>query len=484
LSDDQYVQAVSDLLPGVAVAAAPTPGRNPYEFVDTPGKLPVTGGLTPLLRGSAKSAARSAVENLGELVPCAAGETSQACATRFLDRFAPRAFRRPWLDGERERFLSLYAQGARGSHADGIRLVLEAVLQSPSLLYRVELGGGALPTTPEARKLSSHELASALSFFLLGSIPDEQLWQTALDGALARPEVHAAEVERLLALPRVQAHLSRVLLRWLKLERILVSERAVADFPGFQSLRQPMLDESRRFFSRLLTSSGTIGQLFTSRTAELDPPLARFYGLESAAETGLITAELPIEQRAGILTHASLIGSIKASNRSVHRGLFVFRELLCGVVPPPPPGIETEPPGMELHGERELAQYRASQATCGGCHGMFDGIGLSYEHYDALGQYRSVDTSGAAIDATASVLLDGKPITVGSVTELSELMAQSPQVRSCIARQLMSYAAGESASEECAAGVSRRVHDAGDSLLELFRGIATDAHFVTREVQP
>lgn len=484
LGDDQYGQAVSDLLPGVQIPALATPGRNAFEFIDTPGKLPVTGSLTPLLRTSAKNAASEALKNLGSLAPCAAAEDPQQCAGRFVDGFVSRAFRRPLLDPERARFMGVYATGTTRSYAEGIRLVIEATLQSASFLYRVELGGAPPSAAAERRTLSPSELASSLSFFFLNSVPDQQLWEKALDGSLARSEVYDAEVERLLALPRVQANLAHILVRWLKLDRILVSERATSDAPDFSALRQPMLDESRRFFSRLITAGGSLKDMFTSRTAEVDARLAEFYGVPTNGAQGVVTVELPVEQRAGILTQGSLIGSIKASNRSVHRGLFVFRELLCGEVPPPPQGINTSPPNAEVDTEREFADYRASQGTCGACHGSFDGIGLSYERHDALGRYVAVDPNGAAIDSSSTVLLDGERVPVAGVTQLAERMAVSPEVRGCVARKLMSYAVGRAASAECVSGVDSRVQAQAGSLTEFFRAIVHDPVFSQREVAP
>ncbi len=485
LSDDQYVNAVSDLLPGAQIAAVPTPGRNPYEFIDTPGKLPVTGSLTPLLRVSAKSAANQALTTLALLAPCALTEGSPDCAARFIDDFVTRAFRRPLLEAERARLLGLYAVGAARGHAEGVRLLIEATLQSGSFLYRLESGGAAPPALAEVRPLSAFELASSLSFFLLDSLPDSSLWSKAVDGTLATPAVYGAEVERLLALPRVQQNLARVLSRWLKLDRILVSERATLDFPNFNALRPAMLDESRRFFTRLLTQGGTLGDVFTSRTAELTPQLAAFYGVASpAGSEPTVTVELPSEQRAGVLTQASLIGSIKASNRSVHRGLFVLREMLCGDIPPPPASVDTQPPSPDVDTEREFADYRRSQGTCGSCHGAFDGVDLSFERHDALGRYQANDPAGNLVDASATVTLDGSQISIGGVAELGALLAKSPDVRSCVARKLTGYATGRATSPECVVRVTDRVQTQAGSLLELFRAIAQDPLFFQREVAP
>ncbi len=481
LNDDQYVQAVHDLLPDVDVPAVPTPGRNAYALIDTAGALPVTGSLATLFRASARSVAEQASRTATARVPCETSETPRACAERFVRDFAARAYRRPLRDAEVQRLLGVFDVGAAESFSEGIRLLLEATLQSASFIYRTELGAaGAAPGSNVA--LTPFETAASLSFFLLNSVPDEELWRAALDGSLDTASGYAAQVERLIALPRVQENLTRILVRWLKLERVLVSERATSSFPEFDGLRQPMLDESKAFLGELLASGGGLGELFTGRHVTLDAKLAEFYGVASTGQQGLVSVDLPAGQRAGVLTEASLIASIKASNRSVHRGLFILREVLCGEIPPPPKSVDTTPPSPEIDTEREFAEYRASQGTCGACHGSFDGIGLSYEHYDALGRYVGTDQQGVPIDASGSIPLDGQQVSFADVTELGQLLAASPQVASCMSQKMLGYAVGDQVTAACAAPVTERTREGGGALRDLFHNITADAVFRTRKV--
>src|SRR5262249_41802261 len=159
LSDEQYGVVVGDLLPGVTVPAIATPGRNPAEFINLAGSYPVTGGFASSLRSSAKSVASSAVQNLPKLLACAGRVTGQACSDAFIERFATRAYRRPLTATEKQDLSKLYAAGA--DDTTGLRLVIEGVLQSPSFLYRTELGkGGAAGSLVT---LDPYELASTLS---------------------------------------------------------------------------------------------------------------------------------------------------------------------------------------------------------------------------------------------------------------------------------------------------------------------------------
>src|SRR5205085_4879444 len=101
--------------------------------------------------------------------------------------------RRPLDAAEHAGLEKLFAQG-------GFAPVVEAVLQAPSFVYRVELGD----------TLDAYELATELGFLYLDSLPDEPLWAAARDGTITDPAVLAAQIDRLLALPRVQAHLTDV----------------------------------------------------------------------------------------------------------------------------------------------------------------------------------------------------------------------------------------------------------------------------------
>src|SRR6266508_236559 len=200
LSDEQFVNAVSDLLPGVTVPAVATPGRTVGEFINMAERYPVTGALASNLRTSAKTVAAASVKDLAGLLKCQTGQAQDACVGAFVDRFAPRAFRRPIDATERQALLAVYALGAKTTPADGVRLVLEAVLQSPSFLYRTELGAGAM--AGQATALNAYELATAVSFLLIDSIPDDELWRTAQDGSLSNADVFTQQVDRLLARQR------------------------------------------------------------------------------------------------------------------------------------------------------------------------------------------------------------------------------------------------------------------------------------------
>jgi hypothetical protein len=468
LSDSQYQRAVTDLLPSVKVPAIQTPGRSRFAPADYADELPVSGSMAAVFRQTAKDVAGQAVTNINTVAACRTGEAPDACAGRFIDEFTPRAWRRPLTTEDRTALLGVYKAGSPDGFATGIRLVLEAILQSPSFLYRTELGTA---TATGKVALTPYELASALSFFLLDSIPDPTLWGHALDGSIADEAVWKQETDRLLQLPRVQDNLVQVLVRWLGAEQVLAAE--VVDttaFPAFDSLRDDMLLETRQFLGGLLSGQGTVKDLLTSRTTQIGSALAPVYGV-TVSGTNVQTVMLPADQRSGILTQAGIISGWAKQNRSVHRGLFVFRELLCGQVPAPPAGVNlTPPPGVTT--ERQFAAYRAAN-SCSACHSNFDPIGLSYENYDPFGRFIT-ERDGAPVISSGKITLDDQPRTYGNVVEMGALLADSTQVKECVARKLSTYAFGERPSDANAC-VAENVQSAaaptGPKLVDLFKGI-------------
>ena len=269
-------------------------------------------------------------------------------------------------------------------------------------------------------------------------------------------------------------------MRWLGAEQVLAAE--VVDttaFPTFDSVRDDMLLETRQFLGGLLGGQGTVKDLLTSRTTKIGSALAPLYGV-TVNGTAAQTVMLPANQRSGILTQAGIVSGWAKQNRSVHRGLFVFRELLCGQVPSPPAGVNITPPAG-IKTEREFAAYRAAN-SCKGCHSNFDPIGLSYENYNPFGRFIT-ERDGATVISSGTITLDDQPRTYGNVVELGALLADSQQVRQCVAQKLNSYAFGRRPSVEDSC-VSDQVEAAtaatGPKLIDLFKGITSSPAFRNR----
>jgi hypothetical protein len=356
------------------------------------------------------------------------------CAQRIVSDFAARAWRRPletWPDGQADAdYLALLDPAgtlAASSLDTRLRTALEAVLVSPRFIFRVEFAdaGGTLDTP---------SLASRLSYFLWSSAPDTEL----LSSDLQQNTVLEAQVSRLQESERFQRFLERFPQLWLELEKLDTVERDPDVYPGYSpELVAEMGAETRRFFASYWANpnASVNGILLAPNPAVSDPDLAALYG------------DSP---RLGLVTQASIMTLTGASNRTspVRRGKWVLERLLCDEPPPPPDGLIAEltedlVSDPTLTERERLARHRV-EPTCAGCHVTMDAIGLGFENYDSIGAYRSLEPNGEQIDATGVLPPDDAPF--GGPLELIQLLARDERLRSCVAKQLLTYGTGRTYS--------------------------------------
>jgi hypothetical protein len=481
LSDEQYAAAITDLLPGVAVPEILTPGRARSEFLNRAEALPVNAALAADIRESTEAVARAAVADLPKLLSCQPGQTPSACAGAFIDRFGARAFRRPLDDAEKQELKALYENGAADGAQEGMRLVLWAMLQSPSFLYRAELGKSL--GDGKAFELNGYELASALSFLLLNSIPDAELWAAAESGALSKQDGFAKQVERLLGLPRVQDNLTRVQMKWVGLGDGINVDLGEKNQEFTPELKASMEKGTSMFFANLLTSGGTVADVLTSPAGFVDQRLAKHLGMTGGPATGFGKIDMPADQRAGILTQPGLIARYSMGHSVVFRGKFVRDQLLCGEIPPPPniEEIDMENTASANLSEREQSQRRLANPICGSCHGAMDPMGLAMLKYDPLARFRANDESGKPIDATGTISSAGDADgMVDGAVGMAKKLAGSTFVRGCIESKMFTYALGRDLSPQDSCEIKRidgYVQAHGGKLSELITAVIYSSAF-------
>jgi hypothetical protein len=481
LTDDEYRRAVTDLLPGVTVPGVSTPGRSNAEFVNVADLYPASGALVADLHSAARMVAAAAVTDLPTRMACAPGQAERPCADAFIERFATRAYRRPLEPADRQALAALFAAGGAESVSAGVELVIEGVLQSPSFLYRTELGA---PGAGPRLELTAYERASALSFFLLGSIPDDGLIRAASDGSLATAQGYGREIQRLLGEPRVRQNLVRVLSKWVGLGGGITTELDPDQYPIYdEALKQSMVEEAGRVFDDLLASGGTFADLLTGRRTFVDRRLATVYGVPYDG-TGFVATTLPADQRAGLFTRAAFIANQSRGEPIVHRGKWVREEILCGDMPEPPAGVNTTPPVDPTLTSRQFAQMRMSDPSCGACHQLMDGIGLTFGRYDAVGRFVTRDDQGRLIDPSG--LVQGSDVAgpADDIIQLARRLAGSGQARACIETRMLSYALGRELAADAVRCEQQRIDDGlaagGYRLLDLMGAIARSPAFHLR----
>jgi hypothetical protein len=327
----------------------------------------------------------------------------------------------------------------------GLAYAVAAVLQSPSFLYRVELGapdeGGS-----DIRRLDAFEVAARLSYLVTGSTPDDELLDAAESGRLDDESGLLSELERLLASPRAESTLMKFFDEQLELEHVTKIVKIPAVFPDFSSeLAEAMHREMYEAVREVaLRQPVDLLSLLTRRDTYINGPLAALFGLPaptSANDWRQVT--LPEDgPRAGLLGYAGFLAAHAgpAETSVTKRGFFVVAKLLCRTIPSPPEDVVTvlpSPPEGQHITMRERVELHMSEPSCATCHRAMDPPGLALEHFDALGVNRETD-QGLEIAATGTI--DEDPFD--GARELGALLADHPDVAACFASRFYEFALG------------------------------------------
>jgi hypothetical protein len=416
-----------------------------------------------------------------KLVGCDAKQA--ACREQFLLTLGRRAFRRPLSSDERTRYVALLEKAATstGDGWLGLQVVTGALLQSPHMLYRVELGE-VDPKDKAQRRLTDLELASRLSYFLWNSTPDAELLDAAETGKLATSDGIAVQAKRLLASPRASEAIDELFSDYLQLGGLDALTKLPETYPSATptlaaALRTETLMTLRELvFKRALD----FREVFTTPKTFVNGELAKLYGVRTSSADKFTEIDLPGDgPRAGLLLQGSFLALHAHPTRSspTLRGKFIRESLLCQSIPPPPNNVETTLPdtaGAKTAREK-LAAHREN-AACAGCHAMMDPMGLALEHFDGIGAYRQSE-NGLNIDASGE--LDGTAFE--DARGLATALAEHPDLASCFVKTVLRYARGaiERSEEEngSIAKLDARFAALGHKLPELLLTIATDSSF-------
>jgi hypothetical protein len=327
----------------------------------------------------------------------------------------------------------------------GLEYAVSAILQSPGFLYRVELG---IPSAADGgrRKYDDFEMASRLASTLWNSVPDEALLDAAGKGELADVEGIRAQAERMLAAPRAHDALASFVGDLYGLDRLLGTFKDAGTFPEWTpTLRDAMHEElTRRIDDMVFNVKGDFLSLYDNRTVFVNNELARVYGLPEVRPDAFRKVELPIDSaRVGLLGSGAFLAAYALPQRTspTARGKFVNLALLCKVIPPPPPGVDTTlPPLADPNASiRERLEFHRSNPACATCHNLMDPIGLGLEHFDGLGRYRATD-NGRAIDASG--VINGAPFE--NAAELGARLREDPVAEACFVSKVYAHAQGRS----------------------------------------
>lgn len=334
---------------------------------------------------------------------------ADAAATKILEAFLPRAFRKPLEKSDLAFYLELFrsAQMRGDSFEDAILYSLRGVLIAPQFLFRAETPN---PGTQD-RLLNDYDLASRLSYFLWGSTPDTLLLALADMGKLSDPEVLKGQVARMLRNQKSFDFVQSFVEQWLRtrdLGESITPDEKLFPLWADAELRGDIRYQPVLFFREILANDLSLLNLLDSKFTIATRKLQRLYGLnvkpprpEAGQQPQRI--ELPYgSNRGGLLGMAAILAVSSYPHRTspVLRGKWMLEAILGTPPPPPPPDVPQleETKGAAVHTLRErLAQHRANP-VCASCHSRIDPLGFALENYDVLGRWRTED-AGQAIDA-------------------------------------------------------------------------------------
>jgi predicted small secreted protein len=431
-------------------------------------------------------------ERLASIAPCPVDAVALDCARAFVNTFVAQAYRAPLLDeGDVAAHLALFEAGAEENYARGIELLVRGIVQAPRFLYQVEIGTSRA-VSEKAVELSSHEISARLSYAVWQSPPDELLRAAAASGDLGTEEGLQTQLSRMLEDPRGQAFASRFLAALIHLERVAQISKDASRYPEWETLRQPIERQAWAFFDHVLhEEGGTLDALLTSNSVLVNEALAPHYGVTAGPEFSAISAAESTVS--GILTLPALMAVLAKADQSspIHRGVFVREALLCQSPPAPPPDIPAPPSVDSGASTRERLAQHVSEPACAGCHSLIDPIGLGFEHYDAIGFYRSTD-AGDIVDASGELLGTDVNGPFNGAYELGEKLRKSAAVEQCFSQQWFRYVAHrkETADDLCSLkAIVSEFRGSGRDIKSLARAIIRTPAFRYRrpsdaEIQP
>jgi hypothetical protein len=500
LTHSQYNNTVRDLLGDYSKPADRFP---PEDFIDGFKNQVRTQGMPPLLVESYSSAAERLAMNafragdVNGLIPCKpASAADTKCRDRFIASFGLRAFRRPLTAVELQRYAGIFtAQARSGRFNDGARGVVEAMLQSPKFLFHTEGG-----LKGESR---DYDIAGRLSYLLWNTMPDQTLFDAAAKGELRTPDGLKRAARRLLDHPHAREALDEYFTEWLRFDRVLNTVKDGRRYPEFTpELAALTVEETRRLLDHLVWDDGNFMEALTANYAYLNADLASLYKVPAPPNEFQLVTFPAGTKRAGLLGQASFLaasaGPVETSPTA--RGIFVREQLLCQMVPPPPPGVNTNipDPGEDKPSTRRQRQSaHVENPVCAGCHKLMDPIGFGLENFDAIGRWRDKETivflaaeegkrakpKSVDLDLDSSGEVAGIPESrFTDSVQLGKILAASPVCQECMVRQVFRYAYGrlETASDrEAIHRLFVTFRDSGFRFKSLLEALVTSPEFMS-----
>jgi hypothetical protein len=501
LRPDQYRRVIADAFgPNVKIEGRFEPDvRENGLFAVGVGRVGVTSTGMEQYDALARGVAAQVVDEAhrGTLIPCkpeSAMGPDDACAAQFFAKAGPLLYRRPLAAHELDQAVALAGTAARTlkSFYSGLEMSLAGMLESPQFLFRQEVAEPD-PDHPGGYRLEAYSKASQLSFFLWNSGPDARLMAAAQSGRLDSRSGLAAEVDRMLHSPRLEAGVRAFFADMLQFDLFDTLAKDAQIYPKWTAKVAQDAEEQtlRSIVDLLLVQRGDYRDIFTTRKTFLTPLLGSVYGVPVAQTGG--AEQQPYEfsdgdSRAGLHAQASFVAlhSHEGLSSPTLRGKALRELLLCEPVPAPPGNVnfataqDTHNPNFKTMRAR-LTAHR-TDPTCAGCHKLMDPMGLALENFDSDAGYRTTE-NGEVLDTSGE--LDGIEFT--DAAGLGRALHDNPATGPCFVRRLYSYATGRPPARRDMPWIrylEKGFAEDGYRAPDLMRRIATSENFYRVSVSP
>lgn len=498
LSHAQWENSVRDLLAlddlsGLSSVFPVQANSAGYVFDNPATSLQVDQVLSGTYATAAASLAQTVTSDAGRLsriLPEAAGDDT-ARARAFVESFGARAFRRPLAADEVDGYMAMFDAGQLAyddvtGFIAGIRLVLEALLQSPHFLYRIETSTAA---EGDVVALSGWEMAQRLSYFLTNSMPDEELFRAAREERLTERADIREQAERLLDKPEARVALAHFHDQLLELHRYTGIAPAPSRFPNVTSeYGESALAATRAFLDdHVFEQRQSFGAMMTTTRAFANADLAPAYGLDGSFGPELTAVDLPESERRGLFTQLGFLAAnaTGVNPDPIHRGVFLAKRMLCRTITAPPDNVTPLPPTGEGTNRQVVELHTEAQEGCAGCHKrLINPYGFIFENYDAIGAYRTMD-NGLPVDASASPMIDTEEVPVTGAVEFADALADSREAHECFVRHLLEYARGRphTDADQGMIDALRRASLEDQPIKELVLTLAESETFIKRSTE-
>ena len=485
LSRIEYDNTLADLLGDTTragFAALPEDVHDPFDN-DYATQL-VSGALIGAVETLATNAAARALSDPNRrdsLLGCKpSGPGDKVCLESFVRRWGRRAFRRPGSDDQIAAYVGLSAFSVEANDFNvGLSLVLSAMLQDPSFLYRVEQGTEVAAQSGLYR-LDDYEIATRLSYFLWGSTPSDDLLDQAAAGTLQTTEGRRAAATTLLADLRSQDRVKAFHAFWLGYHQL----------PLAADLATPMRAESDALVNRVVFERhGDYFDLFRATETFVTDSLALHYGLPAPGNAGGAWVPYGPSPRRGILSHGAVLaaGAKFDDTSPTLRGVFVRNRLLCQAIMPPPPSVAVDQPPQATTSRCKIDRYAAHRSGgCAACHNLTDRIGFGLENYDRSGAFRSADKDAPE----CAILGDGEVTGLGTFNgpaALAEVLIGGGNLESCVVTQIYRMALGRRdtpADAETLKALTGGFRQNGRAFDGLLTDLVAAPAFIHRQTEP